>query len=68
MGTAARPVLVVCGKQDTSVSYTSCEHLLTVLPHARLVGVDRAGHLPMWEQPELVHRELIAFLNAISSQ
>jgi pimeloyl-ACP methyl ester carboxylesterase len=64
VGTHARPVLVICGKQDKSVSFSSCERLLNVMPQARLLGVDRAGHLPMWEQPALVHEQLIEFLHS----
>jgi pimeloyl-ACP methyl ester carboxylesterase len=29
------------------------------------VPVEAAGHLPQWEQPDVVHPELISFLKGI---
>jgi pimeloyl-ACP methyl ester carboxylesterase len=35
------------------------------MPRARLVKVDEAGHLPQWEQPEIVNGAIIGFLHEI---
>jgi|RhiMetdeSRZDD1v2_1073273.scaffolds.fasta_scaffold379792_2 pimeloyl-ACP methyl ester carboxylesterase len=62
VGQHPRPVLVIWGKQDNTVPFEESEWLLSSLPHGRLVPIDASGHLPQWEQPEAVHRELLAFL------
>ena len=63
VGLHPRPVLVIWGMQDPAVPFALSEHLLEVMPRARLVAVESAGHLPQWEQPAVVHPELIAFLH-----
>jgi pimeloyl-ACP methyl ester carboxylesterase len=62
VGQHVRPVLVIWGKQDNTVPFEESEWLMKALPKARLVAVDESGHLPQWEQPELVHVELLKFL------
>ena len=62
VGQHARPVLVIWGKQDNTVPFEESEWLLKSLPRGRLVAIDDSGHLPQWEQPELVHQELLKFL------
>jgi pimeloyl-ACP methyl ester carboxylesterase len=62
VGQHPRPVLVIWGKQDNTVPFEESEWLLKSLPKGRLVAIDESGHLPQWEQPELVHEELLKFL------
>ena len=62
VGQYSRPVLVIWGKQDNTVPFEDSEWFMKALPQGRLVGIEDAAHLPQWEQPEAVHRELIAFL------
>jgi pimeloyl-ACP methyl ester carboxylesterase len=62
VGEHPRPVLVIWGKQDNTVPFDESEFFMKSLPHGRLLAVDDSGHLPQWEQPDIVHRELIAFL------
>jgi len=64
VGRHSRPVLVIWGKQDTNVPFENSEEVMKAFPRARLVAVDSAGHLPQWEQPEIVHSEWIRFLNS----
>jgi pimeloyl-ACP methyl ester carboxylesterase len=63
VGENPRPVLVVWGKQDSTVPFEESEAFMKSLSHARLVAVEGSGHLPQWEQPDIVHPELINFLN-----
>jgi pimeloyl-ACP methyl ester carboxylesterase len=63
VGQHPRPVLVIWGKQDNTVPFEESEWLMKAFPHGRLVPVEESGHLPQWEQPEVVHRELLAFWN-----
>ncbi|PYS12538.1 MAG: hypothetical protein DMG17_20710 [Acidobacteria bacterium] len=55
-------MLVIWGKQDKTVPFDESEFLMESLPNGRLVPVEGSGHLPQWEQPDIVHRELIGFL------
>ena len=61
------PVLVIWGKQDNTVPFEESEWLMKALPQGRLVAVESAGHLPQWEQPAVVHKELITFLQGIGA-
>jgi len=63
VGEHPRPVLVIWGKQDKTVLFSNSEWLMKLLPNGRLLAVEEAGHLPQWEQPNVVHPELIAFLS-----
>jgi pimeloyl-ACP methyl ester carboxylesterase len=65
VGNDPRPVLVIWGRQDPNVPFELSASLLGVMPSARLVAVDDAGHLPQWEQPAIVHPALIAFLREV---
>jgi pimeloyl-ACP methyl ester carboxylesterase len=62
VGQHARPVLVFWGKEDQSVPFEFSTTLLEAMPRARLIPIEDAGHLPHWEQPNLVHPPMIAFL------
>lgn len=64
VGTSARPVLVVWGRQDRTVPFARSADVLAALPRAKFIAVDSAGHLPMWEQPVVTHAALLAFLRA----
>ena len=63
VGKHPRPVLVIWGKQDQTVLFENSEWLMKIMPNGRLLAVDQSGHLPQWEQPGIVHSELIAFLS-----
>lgn len=62
VGRSERPVIVIWGRQDTTVPFDRSVDVLGVLPRARFVPVDSAGHLPLWEQPAVTHAALLSFL------
>jgi len=62
VGRIRRPVLVIWGQQDPNVPFELSASLMAVIPDARLVEVDQAGHLPQWEQPDVVQPAIISFL------
>jgi pimeloyl-ACP methyl ester carboxylesterase len=68
VGQHARPVLVIWGKQDPTVPFEESEWMMRALPQGHLVAVESSGHLPQWEQPDVVHPELIHFLQGLSSR
>jgi pimeloyl-ACP methyl ester carboxylesterase len=65
VGREGRPVLVVWGKQDPNVPFEFSAPLMQAMPRARLLAVEESGHLPQWEQPDIVQPALIAFLREV---
>lgn len=63
VGRSGVPVLLVWGKQDSTVSIAKAPVVRDRIPHLEYVVVDSAGHLPAMEQPALVHAALLAFLS-----
>ncbi|WP_285662495.1 alpha/beta fold hydrolase [Actinorhabdospora filicis] len=58
----AAPTLVVKGAHDLELFQNLADAFVAVLPDARLLDLDWAGHLPTLEAPERVEGELIGFL------
>ncbi|MCW3798089.1 alpha/beta fold hydrolase [Sphingomonas sp. BN140010] len=56
------PTLILCGSEDRITPPTLSEELKDRLPHATLVEIAGAGHLPNVEQPAIFNRVLAAFL------
>lgn len=65
VGRHPRPVLVVWGRQDPVVPFSSTVPLMKALPNATLLAVDSAGHLPHLEQAGIVQPAIIAFLKSV---
>ena len=68
VGEHLRPVIVFWGKEDQAVPFEFSSTLLEAMPRARLVPVASSGHLPQWEQPDVVHPALIDFLHRSTAQ
>ncbi|MGI5472848.1 alpha/beta fold hydrolase [Streptomyces sp. CA-132043] len=56
------PVLLLVGADDVYTPLADAEEIRSHVPHARLAVIDRAGHLPGAEQPEVFNRHLLDFL------
>jgi pimeloyl-ACP methyl ester carboxylesterase len=59
-----RPTLVVWGAQDRLFPLPYGEAFARGIPGAKLVTIDRCGHLPPVEQPERFAEAVLDFLNA----
>ncbi len=57
------PVLVVRGQVDPYLSAAISARLVSELPNARLVLVPTGGHYLMLDEPELLAKELLAFID-----
>ena len=66
VGRSSRPVLVIWGKQDPNVPFELSASLMAVMPEARLLAVDQAGHLPQWERPDIVQPAIVSFLQDVN--
>ncbi len=60
------PTLVIWGEQDRALLPSLLDGLDAVVPDLKLVRVPGAGHWVMRQQPELVNREIEAFLGTVS--
>jgi pimeloyl-ACP methyl ester carboxylesterase len=58
------PTLVVWGREDRIVPVACGEQYRRALPHARLSVLERCGHLPPIEQPDLFARLVLDFLHS----
>lgn len=61
VGRLDRPLLLVWGRQDVSFPYENHTAALRMMPQSRLVTVEHAAHLPQYEQPQIVNREIVRF-------
>lgn len=61
------PVLVVAGRQDSTVGYAAAVDLLAVYPRATLAVLDGAGHALPHEQPGVLATLLDAWCSAAES-
>jgi len=62
-----RPVLVICGQQDRIVDTHVVQQAVAPLANYQCVTIPNCGHAPQLEQPQLVNRLVIDFLQGQSS-
>ncbi len=60
------PTLLVLGKQDMMTSPKMTKELTSTLKDCRVVVLDRAGHVPMAEEPDATLDALKLFLNGLT--
>ena len=56
------PTLILWGEQDRLFPPQVGRDLQTTIPQARLIMIPEAGHIPQWEQPQVVNRHITEFL------
>ena len=56
-----KPVLIIWGKEDKTLPFASSERLLKVLD-AEFLPVEKAGHIPHYERPNIINPKIISFL------
>jgi len=59
------PVLVIMGDDDRIVAPEASRHSADVIPHAELLVIPHAGHLPHEETPEAFLKAVHAFLRKV---
>ena len=57
-----KPVILVCGKEDTITPPAAMESMAKILPQGQLVIVPEAGHLVPLEAPTVFHEAVLSFL------
>lgn len=63
--TLLMPVLLLWGNRDPFVPLSYGKQMLASIPHARLDVIEGAGHIPMWEQPEVFNEKLLTFVDDV---
>lgn len=58
------PALVMVGEEDRTLPPVLSQRIHDLLPDSRLVRIPGAGHLAALEQPAVVNREILEFLDA----
>ena len=66
--TLRMPVLLLWGENDPLVPVPYAEQMRELIPQARLVVLQHAGHVPMWENPTAFNGALLAFVNEVDAQ
>lgn len=54
--------LILWGEQDRLFPPEVGRHLHATIPQSRLIVVPNAGHIPQWEQPQVINRYITEFL------
>jgi pimeloyl-ACP methyl ester carboxylesterase len=57
----SQPTLILHGEADTIVPVTAAQHLAQTLPHAKLVLLKGAGHVPTMTQPAKIAEKIADF-------
>jgi pimeloyl-ACP methyl ester carboxylesterase len=57
-----QPVLIVSGAHDRIVPLSVGQHIRGRIPQARMVVIDKAGHLLLEEQPDECARAILDFM------
>ena len=60
-------IVRVAGENDRFFPPAVGEGLHRSIPGSRFAMIPKAGHLPMWEQPDLVNRLILEFLKGENS-
>jgi pimeloyl-ACP methyl ester carboxylesterase len=63
LAAVAVPTLVVGARQDRIMPPAGTPEVARLIPGSRLVWIERCGHLPMIERPEVYHARLRSFLD-----
>jgi pimeloyl-ACP methyl ester carboxylesterase len=66
-GTISAPTLILWGDRDELLAAAEQQALATHIPGSRFVAYEGVGHLVLWEQPERVAGDVIAFVKAIQA-
>ena len=64
VGRQKQPVLLIWGREDGTIPFPTSERVKAAIPHLEFQAIDEAGHLPHYEQPQVVNPLLVRFLRS----
>lgn len=62
------PTVVVAGKNDQIVKPEVSDQMCALMPNAQLFGAEKAGHMPMLEEPAVVVEALLSLVAQVHPQ
>ncbi len=65
LGEIHTPTLLIWGREDVVTPPSAAQGFYDLLPDARLVWVDKCGHTPMLEAPDIFTESLLAFMREL---
>ena len=63
VGTLHKPTLLFWGMDDTTVPFEYSKLILKAMPHAEFHAIEKCGHIPHYEKPEVINPILLEFLS-----
>lgn len=67
VGDIAKPTLLIWGRQDVVTPPSAAQGFVDLMPNARIVWVDRCGHTPMLEAPDIFAASLLSFAKELDA-
>ena len=64
LGAVIHPTLVIWGEEDRVFPVAVGEELHQTIKGSQFTRIPNAGHIPQWEQPDLVNQSLIAYIRS----
>ncbi len=61
-GKLGLPVMLIWGRHDRTVPFAHSQKALAAMPQAEFHAIEDAGHIPHFEQPDVVNPLLLTFL------
>ena len=61
VGEIDTPILLLWGREDKTVPFAHSQNAVAAIPRAEFHPIANAGHIPHYEQPEVVNRLLLEF-------
>jgi len=68
IGTIQQPTLLIWGRQDVVTPPSAAQGFLDLMPRCEIVWVDRCGHTPMLEAPDVFAQALIDFAHNLGDR
>jgi pimeloyl-ACP methyl ester carboxylesterase len=65
IGEITAPTLLIWGKEDVVTPPSAAQGFLDLMPNARIVWVERCGHTPMLEAPQIFAASLVEFVRTL---
>jgi len=62
LGKRDKPIQLFWGRQDKTIPFIQSSKVISALGKIEFIPLDKTGHLPHYEHPEVVNDRLIAFL------
>lgn len=63
VGQKSPVAMLIWGRHDQTIPFAHSHYVMDAMPRINFFPVENAGHIPHYEQPELVNKRIIGFLS-----